>query len=268
MTEQSNLIFIKLGGSLITDKNKPMTARKGVIRRLTQELAEFRQAQPERRILVGHGSGSFGHTVASRYNTQNGVRTDEEWLGFAEVWAAARQLNQIVMSSFAEAGLPTISFPPSAGMITVEKQIQSWDLAPIRQALAHGLIPVVQGDVIFDSALGGTIFSTERVFQHLAQALHPAQILLAGADPGVYRDPAAPEDIIPTITPDTYPAIRSTLSGSQSPDVTGGMLAKVELMLALVEADLGLSVRIFSGAPSGALSQALTGEQIGTSLHA
>jgi isopentenyl phosphate kinase len=268
MTEYSNLTFIKFGGSLITDKATPMTARKDIIRRLAQELADFHQVHPERRILVGHGSGSFGHAAASRYNTQNGVSTDEEWLGFAEVWAAARQLNQIVMENFAEAGLPAVAFPPSAGVIAADKQLRSWDLAPIRQALAHRLIPVVQGDVIFDTVLGGTIFSTEEVFQHLAQTLHPAQILLAGADAGVYRDPAAPEEIIPNITPDTYSNIQSGLSGSESPDVTGGMLAKVDLMLALVKADLHLTVQIFSGTQPGMLSRALNREPVGTVLHA
>ncbi|MCB2209725.1 isopentenyl phosphate kinase family protein [bacterium] len=267
MTKQPNLTFIKLGGSLITDKDMPMTAREDVLRRLARELVEFCKSHPKRQILVGHGSGSFGHAVASRYKTQNGVRTDLEWHGFAEVWAAARALNQIVMTSFSEAGLPALAFPPSAGIIAANKQLQSWDLAPIQQALSHGLVPVVQGDVVFDTVLGGTIFSTERVFQYLTGALHPKQILLAGADPGVYRDPTAPEDVIPSITPDTYPAIQASLSGSESTDVTGGMLAKVDLMLELVKADPQLTVRIFSGANPGALAQALEGESIGTALH-
>ncbi len=268
MTDPSTLTFIKFGGSLITDKATPMTAREGVIDRLAVEIADFRKSHPERRILIGHGSGSFGHAVAGRYGTQNGVRTAREWLGFAEVWAAARQLNQIVMESLIGAGLPAIAFPPSAGLIAAEKQFKSWDLEPLQRALAHGLIPVVQGDVIFDAVLGGTIFSTEEVFQHLARGLHPAQILLAGADEGVYRDPAAPGDIIPTITPESYKAVLPALSGAQSPDVTGGMLAKVGLMLELVETDPGLTVRIFSGAQPGALTHALMGDAIGTTLHA
>jgi isopentenyl phosphate kinase len=268
MTDPSTLTFIKFGGSLITDKAAPMTAREGVIDRLAVEVADFRNSHPERRLLIGHGSGSFGHAVASRYGTQNGVRTAEEWLGFAEVWSAARKLNQIVMETLAEAGLPAIAFPPSAGILAAEKEFASWDLRPLQQALTHGLIPVVQGDVIFDTVLGGTIFSTEKVFQYLAQALRPAQILLAGADGGVYQDPAAPDEVIPAITPDTYPTVLPGLSGSQSPDVTGGMLAKVDLMLELVKADPNLTVRIFSGAQPGTLTQALTGESTGTTLHA
>lgn len=268
MTESSQVIFIKFGGSLITDKDKPLTAREDIIQRLAEEIADFYKSNPTRQILIGHGSGSFGHAVASRYGTQNGVQTTEEWRGFAEVWDAARQLNQLVMSRLIDAGLPAIAFPPSAGVIAAERELQSWDLRPLKQALLQGLIPVVQGDVIFDTVLGGTIFSTEKVFQHLAQVLHPARILLAGADPGVYRDPAASAEIISVITPDTYNAILPGLSGSQSPDVTGGMVSKVDLMLALVKSDPNLTVQIFSGAQPGGLTRALAGESIGTTLHA
>lgn len=55
-------------------------------------------------------------------------------------------------------------------------------------ALANGILPVVYGDVVFDEVRGGTILSTEDLFQHLAHQLHPERVLLAGLEAGVWAD--------------------------------------------------------------------------------
>jgi isopentenyl phosphate kinase len=264
MEKASNLVLLKLGGSLITDKARPLTAREGLIRQLAGEVAVFRKAHPETSLVVGHGSGSFGHAIASQYQTQNGVHTLEEWQGFAEVWQAAHQLNQIVIRHLAEAGLPVITFAPSAGITADAREVAAWDLAPLKEALAHRLIPVVLGDVVFDRTLGGTIFSTEKVFQYLTQALHPDRLLLAGIEKGVYSDPARSKAIIPVITPENHAAVLPQLSGSHHADVTGGMQSKVALMLALVQQNPGLTARIFSAEAPGSLVQALEGAELGT----
>ena len=38
-----DLVFIKWGGSLITDKDRPLTIREGVIKNLSEELAALIQ---------------------------------------------------------------------------------------------------------------------------------------------------------------------------------------------------------------------------------
>ena len=264
MTQTSKLILLKLGGSLITDKSTPLTAREEMIQQLASEVAAFRKTHPNTRLVIGHGSGSFGHAVASQYQTQNGVHTAEEWQGFAEVWQAAHQLNQIVIRHFAAVGLPVITFAPSAGILADKREVISWDLTPLQTALLYELIPVVLGDVIFDRTLGGTIFSTEKVFQHLTSKLHPSQLLLAGIEKGVYRHPDRPDDIIPLITPQNLPEVLPQLSGSHHADVTGGMQSKVNLMLTLVQQNPNLTARIFSAEAPGSLHDALAGAEIGT----
>lgn len=264
MSNAAPLTFLKLGGSLITDKSTPLTAKRPVITRIAAEIAQYKKDHPEEQLLIGHGSGSFGHAVASLYGTQNGVRTPEEWQGFAEVWSAARALNQIVMEEFAAAGLPAVSFPPSTGLISNQHTPIYWDIRPIEIALSHGLIPVVQGDVVFDLAIGGTIFSTEQVFAYITSTLQPVRILLAGVEAGVYTDPDEPEKIIERITPDTLGDIRPRLSGSAAADVTGGMLSKVEEMLALLEILPNPEIRIFYGGDERNIYNALAGERLGT----
>lgn len=261
------LTFIKLGGSLITDKEKPLTPRPDLIAQSSREIAQAIRENPDMKILIGHGSGSFGHVIASQFQTQAGGKGEQYWQGFAKVWAAARQLNQIVIENLIAAGLPVISFPPSAGVIAENKTLESWDLGPMKQALSHRLIPVVQGDVIFDRQLGGTVFSTEQVFHHLAKRLMPGRILLAGLDKGVLRKNDPEQGIIQQIAPSKFTDILPQLSGAETIDVTGGMQSKVEMMLELVQTVPELEVQIFSGAEPGNIKKALAGCRMGTLIR-
>jgi isopentenyl phosphate kinase len=258
------LVLLKLGGSLITDKDTPRFPRRDVLYRLAAEIAAAKQKDPALRLVLGHGSGSFGHVPASQYGTRSGVSTPQQWLGFAEVWKEARALDEIVIASLHEAGLPVIAFPPSSAVLAQEGRVLSWDLRPLHSALEHGLLPVVYGDVVFDTTFGGTILSTEDLFFFIAHQLHPKRILLAGIEAGVWADFPTCARLLPVITPDSYTSISHSVGGSVSVDVTGGMAQKVASMLALVQEDPALRIQIFSGVQPGALLHALLGENPGT----
>lgn len=263
----ANLTFLKLGGSLITDKNTPQTARKDVISRLVGEIAAARRANPDLRLVLGHGSGSFGHVPAKKYGTRQGVNSTEGWLGFAKVWYEAATLNKIFMKLLHTAGLPGVSFPASAGVTAQDGRVGAWDLTPLMAALANGLLPVVFGDVVFDTVRGGTILSTEDIFIHLARQLHPQRILLAGIEAGVYVDYPDCKQLVPEITPENWETVAPALAGSAATDVTGGMASKVRQMLELTTEIPGLEALIFSGDQPGNLSAVLQGKTLGTLIR-
>jgi len=261
-----NLTFLKLGGSLITDKTSPRTPHLEVIKRLVTEIATVRQANPDLQLVLGHGSGSFGHVPAKKYGTKLGVHTAENWHRFAEVWYEAAALNRIMMDNLHEAGLPGIAFPPSSGVTAQDGQVNYWNLIPTITALENGLLPVVYGDVVFDTVSGGTILSTEDIFTHLARQLHPQRILLVGIDDGVYADYPKCKQLIPKVTPETWMTVASSISGSVATDVTGGMASKVRQMVNLVEEFPEIEILIFSGNEAGNLSAALKGKSLGTQI--
>lgn len=263
----AGLLFLKLGGSLITEKSRPFTARPQVIARLAEEIKLACQQNPHLRLIIGHGSGSFGHTVAQKYATRQGVRNAQEWWGFVEVWRSAASLHHLVMQAFHHAGLLTISFPPSACVIAQEGRIITWDVQPIEAALSNTLIPVVYGDVVFDRAWGGTVLSTEDLFYYLADQLRPQRILFAGREAGVWADYPANTRLLPEITPEDVSLWKNGIGASAAVDVTGGMLSKVEMCVQLVQQNPTMSVRIFSAEESGALLQALSGTSLGTCIH-
>jgi isopentenyl phosphate kinase len=257
------LIFIKLGGSLVTDKRLENTFREPVATRVAAEIAAALNPSPDLRLLVGHGSGSFGHVAAKRYGTMDGVRTPEQWRGFAEVATIASELNYLMAKTLQSAGVPVFRMQPSASASSEDGKIQHMALDPIRQALRHRLVPLVYGDVSHDSVRGGTIISTETIFFYLAQNLpiqspdlNVDQILLLGEVDGVYDDSGT---VIPQITPANFDAIESALGGSAGTDVTGGMETKVRDMLALVRALPHLTIRIMNGTTPGLLERTLLG---------
>lgn len=261
------LAFLKLGGSLITNKDLAHTVHPDVLNRLAEEIACAYRQDPELRLVIGHGSGSFGHIPAKKFRTRDGVRTPEEWQGFTTVWNEARALNQVVIEALASKGLPIIAMPPSASVISAQGKVASWDLRPVKAALAAGLIPVVNGDTIFDLSIGGTILSTEELFLYLATQLQPKRILISGSEAGVWADFSTCTHLITDITPNSYPSIAASLSGSNSVDVTGGMAKKVESMLSLIQDLPDLEVLIFSGKEPGQVKQALLGSTPGTRIH-
>jgi isopentenyl phosphate kinase len=260
-------IFLKLGGSLITDKHLSRTPRRDTIRRLANEINLAMRSSPNFQLIIGHGSGSFGHIPASKYGTRKGVRTTEQWQGFIEVFRQARELNQIVLDILGEAGLPVIAFPPSACIFADDGQVSSMNPDPFRSALNAGLIPLVNGDVVFDRARGATILSTEDVFVALADFFTPDAILLCGMDEGVFEDFPQCTRLISNITYLNKDEIFSRLGGSAAIDVTGGMVEKVRLMLAMVERIPSVRASIFSGNVTGNLQDALIGKEVGTTIR-
>ena len=266
MTMTDEIIFLKLGGSLITDKDTPYTPRIDKLNELALEIKTALDSNPGLLLILGHGSGSFGHTAAKKHGTRNGVQTNEQWRGFAEVKFQAAELTRHVIESLLNAGLPAISIHPSSSMVSDNRKVIHDNIVVIRKALDVHLLPVVHGDVAFDESLGGTILSTEDVFAFLAEQFSPTRILLAGIEAGVWADFPARTKLVKQIQLSDYEKMRAGISGSASTDVTGGMKAKVEEMLELVKKNKGLSVQIFSAEENGFLTRALNGENVGTLL--
>jgi isopentenyl phosphate kinase len=194
------------------------------------------------------------------------VYTTADWFGFATVAAAATQLNRLVVDRFLAAGVPVWSLQPSASARCRGGDLVSLATAPLEQALARGLVPLVYGDVALDELQGGTIISTEQIFAFLARRFQrhgltlPGRMILVSGVDGVFeadpnREPNSKQ--VPTITVGNWARVRDTLGSSHATDVTGGMLSKVEEMVTLIRDLPNLTVHILSGERSGALQTVL-----------
>lgn len=254
-------VFLKLGGSLITDKRQPETARHDVLVRLASEIAEARRLNPELRLVLGHGSGSYGHIYGQRYGTRNGVSSPEQWYGFAATADAAARLNRLVVGALLDAGIPVWGIQPGATLCCREGKIVSGSFDRAATALEMGLVPVVYGDVVLDTVQGGTIASTEEIFEWMLPRFRPQRLVLAGEVDGVYTsdpqvDPAAVR--IDELTPATAREVEAGLGRSHGMDVTGGMGAKVTQALRMVGKVPGLEVIVCGGLTPGTVQAVLS----------
>ncbi|MDQ5853190.1 MAG: isopentenyl phosphate kinase [Chloroflexota bacterium] len=247
-----DLLFLKLGGSILTDKTRPEALDEAVLALTARSLAEALRARPGLRLLIGHGGGSFGHHWAHRYQTHLGVHDPQGWEGVARVADAMGRLNRAVVRHLIDAGINAISVQPSASAVAAHGTLQSMATNTLSAMLNSGLVPVLYGDVVVDVRQGATIISTEAIFAFLAPVLRPQRIILVGED-GVYtsdprRDPQARR--IPIIDESNIEQVLDQAKGSHGVDVTGGMLSKVQTMWRLVASRDDLEVQLVGPDPA------------------
>lgn len=239
------LILVKIGGSLITDKSKPYVARPRVISRLAKEIKKAHLLGYK--IIVSHGSGSFGHTLASQYQTANGIKNQKDVYGLCLVQQDAIVINRIVNEIFLKNRINCLSFFPSSFSFAEDKKLKAIFIEPIITALKMNVVPIVFGDIILDERLGCCIFSGETTLNNLTSQLISRgfkieKLIQCGVTNGVYNSKGK---TIPKITPKTFGKFKSFILGARGADVTGGMFHKVEESLKI--AKLGIEVYIVNG---------------------
>ena len=257
------LVLVKLGGSLITDKARPRVARHAVIRRLARELAAIARNPRAPRLVVGHGSGSFGHVAAARGGLIAGANATRSLDAIARTQRAAADLHRIVVAALADAGARPFSFAPSSFLIAAGGRVTGSFAEPILEALDLGLLPVVYGDVVLDARRGAVIVSTEELFQVLveeaARRRRPvSRAVWLGVTDGV-RDRDGR-----TIARLSAAEARRTarrVTGASGVDVTGGMALRLRAAGALAKA--GVASAIVDGRKAGTIAPAIAGRETG-----
>lgn len=260
-----NLTLIKLGGSVITNKEVPMMVRQGVLDRLASEVARAR-TETGNTYIVGHGQGSFAHAPALRYRTMEGFVRKDSVVGMAITQDSAAQLNRIVVKSFLSEQQPAVSFLCSNNLVTRAGVAAHWCAQVLDQYLDKGLLPVTGGDVLVDDKQGCTIWSTEKVLAYMAEYYlakpdwHVDRVLHVTEVAGVLAHDGS---IVKEVSRENFAEVRKAINGTKGFDVTGGMGHKLEESLSL--ADKGVQSYIMSGLKKDNLYKALVGaDWIGT----
>lgn len=256
--------LVKLGGSLLTDKQRPRALRTDVVRRLAQELAEAGSRPGASAVVIGHGSGSFGHWAAHRHRFRERTGPARN-LAAARVQLAAGELHRRLLRALVKAGLPVLSLRPAAWLTLADGAVAKASVDALAGALEAGAVPVVCGDVVSDALLGTTIASTEKVFAALAEALpgrgwRVDRALWAGATPGILDQHG---ELVAVLDAERRQDLDRALAGAAGVDVTGGVRLRVDTALEL--ARRGVESWIFDGTIPGALASALRREgKVGT----
>ena len=257
------IVLVKLGGSLITDKGRPGIARRTTIRRLAREIAALPRSNGAPRVVLGHGSGSFGHVAAAEGGLGSRTRHPARARGIAHTQHRAAELHAIVIEALDAAGAKPFSLAPSSFMTCSRGRVAKVFADPLFHALAAGLVPVVYGDVVLDRERGAVVVSTEEVFVALAREAARRGVLVAravwlGETDGVFE---AGGDTVGRLT--AAGALRRSLrvSGAAGVDVTGGMALRLRSTAAL--ARRSVPSFILDGRRPGSLAAAVAGRMNG-----
>ncbi len=255
-------VILKIGGSVITEKDAVSSARKDEIERIAQEIASFRTNSSEGLILV-HGAGSFGHPQAMKWAEtpylNTGTNKGFDAKGVYLTHTSVKVLNSIVMESLSNAGVSALPVHPLSSCLLENGKIIEFQVEKIKIMLERGIIPVLHGDVAMDRVKGAAVLSGDRIIPYLAIVMNASKIGAGSNVEGVLDEKGT---LIKKITPTSFVDIKKQISGSSSTDVTGGMLGKVSELVEL--AKNGISSRIFNASKKGMVSKFLYGEDVGT----
>ncbi|AJZ75730.1 isopentenyl phosphate kinase [Candidatus Nitrosotenuis cloacae] len=207
------MILIKLGGSIITNKEKPLSPRIKTIDNIAKQLKKI--SEP---FVIVHGGGSFGHYWSVKYDMHTKpARYDSH--GVAIVKNSMIELNKIILDSLTKNKLNPYCLPPTDFM-SGNKPIPS-KVREIRKIAESNLIPVTFGDALWYGQKKSYILSGDKIMSILAKALRPRlSIFILNVD-GLYSDLNTKRLI--------YDMKDDQVSIQDIPmDVTGGMTRKVE----------------------------------------
>ncbi len=242
------LAVIKLGGSVVTDKEK-----KGVFRREVA-VAFFKQIKGMREVVLVHGGGSFGHPVALEY-FRHGATIP---LGISEIHRAMVELNSLIVDVALEQGVPVMPFPASSIFVAENGEIKECFLDPLRLSLKRGMVPLCYGDVVADSARGFSILSGDSIASALAVELGAEYLVYCIDKDGVLDEYGLPIRLL--TNRDQIHKVRTI------PDITGSIEGKVRE--ALKAAKAGVKTFILNGLHPERLSMLLEGKEvIGTEVR-
>ncbi|WP_336329791.1 isopentenyl phosphate kinase [Haloarcula sp. CGMCC 1.2071] len=217
-------VVLKLGGSVITEKDEPETVDQAALSAAVSAIAESAVSDD---IILVHGGGSFGHHHAAEY----GVSTTEgthDVSGVQTIHGAMCRLNAAVVDELTDQGVPAVPVHPFSAAARDADGGLSLPTAQVTTLLDEGFVPVLHGDLVAHAGAGVTVLSGDELIVELAPAVDSDRIGVCSTVPGVLDEEGTVIDRI-----QSFDAVASALGGSDATDVSGGMAGKVRALLAL-----------------------------------
>jgi len=250
---------LKLGGSVITEKERLMTPNLETIERLAQEIAQANIRQ----LIIVHGGGSFGHPLAKQYNLKGGLHSEFQIGGLSKTHQVMLELNKLVVDSLIQHNIRAFSVCPSSFIVTKNGRIQTPRYSAIQRLLKIGFTPVLFGDTVLDEITGFNILSGDQLVANLATVFKARRIIIGVDVNGLYKaDPKTKSSAVflPHITRREIKTIMHNIEEAKTPDVTGGMLGKIIEMMPAINADI--PIVIVNAHTRGNMYKVLKGEDV------
>lgn len=241
------MILIKLGGSIITNKQKPLTPNLSAINKIASQLKKIKEP-----IVVVHGGGSFGHYWSVKYDMHTKPAKYNK-KGVSVVKNSMVELNKIILDSFLKHSLNPYCLPPTDFMFgnkADQKKVR--EIAKIAKA---GLVPISYGDVMWHGNNKFYILSGDKIMGMLSKILKPRLVIFVLNVDGVYSDMKT-KKLLREIKG------KKTEISEVEMDVTGGMSRKIKEAISISKS--GTKVFLVNGNKPDRIVNAVKGKFEGT----
>ena len=101
------MILIKLGGSIITNKEKPLSSRRKTINNIMKQIKKIKEPK-----IIVHGGGSYGHYWSVKYDMHT-KPAKNDMRGVAIVKNSMVELNKIILDIAVKNRINAYCLPPT-----------------------------------------------------------------------------------------------------------------------------------------------------------
>ena len=263
LKKKNEILLLKLGGSLLTDKNKPFFIREEIAKSAIQQIINANE-----KVLLIHGGGSFGHPLAKKYNISKGLDKSipNQIFGLTETHQAMIKFNSYLVNLFLEKSYPILSIQPSSIFIKDTENIITNSIDIIETALDLNILPILYGDIIFDTQGSFSIISGDQIIFELCENLQKysvSKVIFAIETDGIF--------IIDRDSKDKNVKLASKIFSNELDDldladlekkidVTGGIEGKIEFIKRICK--FNIPVQLINGLKENNIYGSLKNEKL------
>jgi isopentenyl phosphate kinase len=237
MGKLTPITLLKLGGSMITHKDVPLSVNLNALKGAGDVIRKSKLPSEDRRLALVHGGGSFGHYYAKKFLLSTQPKVVEP-MAIAKTNQAMFQLHSILLKTLVNSDV-AIETILAQELIRSDNYISKNGKERIEGSFNRRLIPISFGIVAeFDEK--SKIISGDQICESLSRALPVDRVIFAMDVDGIYSAKSLDGKILKHLNERDIVEM-----GARKLDVTGGIESKIRLGFSL--AKLGVEVFYVNG---------------------
>ena len=263
LKEDNDVILLKLGGGLLTDKEKPLSIREDIVKSTIDQIINANV-----KLILIHGGGSFGHPLAKKYDILEGLNTSvpNQILGLTETHQAMVKFNSYLVNMFLESNYPALSIQPSSIFINDSGNTINKSLDIIEIMLDLNILPILYGDIIFDKQGSFSIISGDQIIFKLCEKLkkyHISKVIFGIEIDGIFINTQDNKNknikLVPEILSSNLDLLDLADLGKKI-DVTGGIKGKINSIKDIC--NFNIPVQILNGLKENYIFKSLKNQNV------
>jgi isopentenyl phosphate kinase len=230
--------ILKIGGSVTTNKSGRYELLDENIQLIAKTIHQCFDVLEHPLILV-FGGGSFGNVAPKDYNIAD-PQGDWQNVDLPMMTLTMFSMLQTIANIFRQNKVPVYPIQTSA-IAHFSAQGSHLHTGSIEMALRAGNIPLLTGDLVFDTKRHFRILSSDCLPVMLADTFNVQNVLYYCNVPGVYY-PQGTDSIVKLVNHANFDQVLTTTGPSNKPDITGGMKTKLQQLRLLAQKGVGSEI--------------------------